>query len=479
MAGPSLHEAIRVAYETVEYVGRAFHETHPNRLLAVARLHGLDAKPSREVSMLEIASGDGANLLPIAAAYPQGRFVGVDRSARLHANARAMADGLGIPNVALLEADLRELPAEIGTFDVVMAHGLYSWVPGDVRDALMRAIARHLAPGGVAYLNYNLLPGAWLRRAGFDAMQFHVRRITDPGERVARAREFIALMVECWRTQPGAGAALAANFAREAERDDGGLFHDDLAPQNEAVYLLDFVRHARRHGLEVLGDLDPEARSPGTAGPALRERLAGRDPLAREQMLDFVRVRQMRQSLLVHPDAPRLASPGVAGLHFAASMPYMRLRLEGRAAAEPVGDLLAATFPGSLPAEALVESLRSRGATDAEAAAALRRAWTIGLADPYVEALAIATRPSEHPRASAVARWQAARVPLITNLRHVGVRLGDDLARAVLARCDGTRTASALAAELRASVPAAESGDPAAAVARRLAQLASASLFEA
>ena len=475
----TIHESIRVAYETIPYVGRPFHETHPNRLLAVARLLGI-APPVREtISVLEIGSGDGSNLLPIAAAYPHGRFVGVDLSALLTARARAAAEGMGVRNVTLVEADLRELPHSLGQFDIVMGHGVYSWVPPDVRDALLRLVATRLVPGGVAYLNYNLLPGGWLRRIGWDAMQFHVRGVEDPAARVARAREFIALMVEHWKTQPGSGAALAANFAREAARDDSGIYHDDLAVQNEPVYYATFVRHARMHGLEVLGDVDPGTRSPGSAGPALRERLATRDPVAREQMLDFVHLRQMRQSLLVRAGTSRLPARDTDGLHFAASMPYMQHRFAGGLAPDAVGDLLAEAFPASLPSAAIVSALRARGLAEADAHAKLREAWSIGLADPYVDALAIAARPSLRPRASAVSRWQAARGSIVTNLRHTGARLADDCARSVLVVCDGTRTATEIAAAVRPAIPSDEARDPQAAVARRLGQLASAALLEA
>ncbi len=475
----SIHESIRVAYETIPYVGRPFHETHPNRLLAVARLHGI-APPARErISVLEIGSGDGSNLLPIAAAYPRGRFVGVDLSALLTARARAAAEAFGVRNVTLVEADLRDLPHSLGQFDVVMGHGVYSWVPPDVRDGLLKLVATRLVPGGVAYLNYNLLPGGWLRRAGWEAMQFHVRGVTDPAERVARAREFIALLVETWSAAPGPGAALAANFAREAARDDSGIYHDDLAAQNEPVYYAQFVRHAAQHGLEVAGDIDPGTRSPGTASPAFLERIAARDPVMREQMLDFVHLRQMRQSLLVQKGSKRLAARDTAGLHFAASMPYMQHRLAGAATSDPVGDLLAEAFPAAQPSEAIVAALRARGVTEADAHGKLRESWAIGLADPYVDALAFVTRPSKRPRASAVSRALAAQSGLVTNLRHTSVKLADECARAVLLRCDGTRTKGEIAAAVRASIPPAEAGDPAAAVARRLGQLASAALFEA
>ena len=66
----TIHEQVRHAYEAIAYVGRPFHETHPNRLLAVAQLHGVKP-PGRElVSVLEIGSGTAEHATYFAGAMP-------------------------------------------------------------------------------------------------------------------------------------------------------------------------------------------------------------------------------------------------------------------------------------------------------------------------------------------------------------------------------------------------------------------------
>ena len=54
-------------------------ETHPGRIGALARLHGLAAPSPERCSMLELGCGDGGNLIPLAEAYSESRFVGVER----------------------------------------------------------------------------------------------------------------------------------------------------------------------------------------------------------------------------------------------------------------------------------------------------------------------------------------------------------------------------------------------------------------
>mgnify|MGYP001113231549 CR=1 FL=1 len=67
----TIHQKVRDAYEAIAYVGRPFHETHPNRLLAVAQLHGVAPPKWETISVLEIGCGDGAPPVLI----PLGDFV--------------------------------------------------------------------------------------------------------------------------------------------------------------------------------------------------------------------------------------------------------------------------------------------------------------------------------------------------------------------------------------------------------------------
>jgi hypothetical protein len=58
----------------------------------------------------------------------------------------------------------------------------------------------------------------------------------------------------------------------------------------------------------------------------------------------------------------------------------------------------------------------------------------------------------ERPEASALARWQAARGPELTSLRHDPVRLDDPFGRRLVALCDGARDRAALLDGLVAAV---------------------------
>ena len=81
-------------------------------------------------------------------------------------------------------------------FDYIIVHGLYSWVPLEVRRQLMPLIARHLAPNGIAYVSYNLFPGCRVRQAVWEMLKFHTRDCPDLQSKIVVARELIALMAD-------------------------------------------------------------------------------------------------------------------------------------------------------------------------------------------------------------------------------------------------------------------------------------------
>lgn len=141
------------SYNDVPYTSFLDPMRHPDRLATIGTLLGLDVAPTATCHVLEFACGDGTNLVPIAATLPNATFVGFDFAARPVAHARSMARDLGLTNIQLLELDLRQLPADLGSFDYVIAHGFYSWIPAEIRVHLMPLIARHLAPNGVAFVS--------------------------------------------------------------------------------------------------------------------------------------------------------------------------------------------------------------------------------------------------------------------------------------------------------------------------------------
>ncbi|HEX4608974.1 MAG TPA: class I SAM-dependent methyltransferase, partial [Urbifossiella sp.] len=84
------------SYDEVPYESHPYAQTHPSRLAVVARLFGLTPPPVETARVLELGAAAGGNLIPVAAAFPQSRCVGIDLSARQVADGEQFIRQLGL-----------------------------------------------------------------------------------------------------------------------------------------------------------------------------------------------------------------------------------------------------------------------------------------------------------------------------------------------------------------------------------------------
>ena len=166
-----------------------FREMAPDWLDFCTRLAGYEA-PERaggKFRYLELGSGQGFGLCLLAAANPDGEFVGVDFQPEHIAHSRNLAEAAGLTNVRFVEADFMELAADwpepFGSFDYVTLHGIFSWVSPELRGAVLQCLDHGTASGGLVYVSYNAHPG-WLGTVPF---QHFARLIKDKSEKPATA----------------------------------------------------------------------------------------------------------------------------------------------------------------------------------------------------------------------------------------------------------------------------------------------------
>lgn len=143
------------------YVDRFFRELSPTWLNYVAALNGI-RPPDLEQSFtyLELGSGFSTSAIINAGSFPQGEFHACDFNAAHIAGAKSYAAAIGTSNIQFHEASFQDLSSfELPLFDFIVAHGVYSWVGAEARQAIRHIIEKKLKPGGLIYLSYNCLPG--------------------------------------------------------------------------------------------------------------------------------------------------------------------------------------------------------------------------------------------------------------------------------------------------------------------------------
>ena len=144
----------------VPYVRHFVGDLSPARLRLVAALNGASPPPADDFDYCELGCAHGDTLAALAAAHPNGRFLGVDISAAHIASAKRLARDGGLENIGFLERDFADLVHEdVGDFDFIVAYGLLTWVSPEKRKALLDFAQAKLKPGGLLYVSYNAMPG--------------------------------------------------------------------------------------------------------------------------------------------------------------------------------------------------------------------------------------------------------------------------------------------------------------------------------
>ncbi len=250
-----LPDLLRERYDAVPYRHGAIPDTHPARLAAIGRLHGLPTAPPDRCRVLELGCAEGMNLLPLAERLPSSEFVGVDFAQNQVAVAEEARAACKLGNVRFVCADLREFEPEPGAFDYVIAHGVYSWVTDELKERLLDLCARALASNGLAYVSYNTLPG-WGLLAGLrQFILVEAAREREPREQIEHVRRVLATLGQSLTDQPAAYPALLRQAITDMlGKDPALLYHDELAPVNDPCTFTAFVGHAAAHGLRYFAE---------------------------------------------------------------------------------------------------------------------------------------------------------------------------------------------------------------------------------
>jgi SAM-dependent methyltransferase/methyltransferase-like protein len=485
-------------YDRIIYPEGAYTVAHPDRMSVVASLMGMKPPPVETARILELGCGTGGHIIPIAYQYPQSTCVGIDYARTQIHIAEDMVAAVGLNNITLHALDFMAVDESFGTFDYIIAHGIFSWIPAPVQHRLLDIVRRHLAPDGVAYISYNAYPGWRMLEIAGDMMRFRTRGIEDPWERTAAARAFIAEMAglpeledveSSWRRFMATYHQVMLSLKEYLlVKTDHVLLHDDLEETNQPFYFHEFCALLDAHALTYLADSTFPNNMISNLGPSER-RLVEEHASSFgevEQYMDFVRNRTFRTSLVVHEAAeftralnPRkLASlyattlmketetppePEMEGsVHFVGpdgkgfvtrdsiSTAAIRLLIEAEGSSIAFRDLVrrarAKAYAYRVPVTTEDE--------DANQIAAMLLACygrSVYMIDFYATAPTHVDFVSERPEASKLARYQAIASETVTNQRQKRVNLGAS-SRALLSLLDGTNDRAALLKAMRRMV---------------------------
>ena len=293
-------------YSELGYKSMPFPYTTPATLEAYAALVGISAPNPKTARVLELGATYGGNIISQALFNPEATFVGVELSQEQVEKGNEVIANAGLTNVSLIQSDIASIGSEIGTFDYIITHGVYSWVDDGVKEALLRLINEHLAEDGIAYVSYNTYPGWHTMEEVRQLMMFSNRDKTqfNHKEKVLHGKtigSIVGSQILKYDNLKERNSKFLGALRSVMQKDEYYVGHDHLEPNNDPVYFYQFNDHLAAHNLAYLCDADltlSMVRSFDADIADTLDKLAPNDHVAQEQYLDFMLDTTFRKSII-------------------------------------------------------------------------------------------------------------------------------------------------------------------------------------
>ncbi|MCR4941593.1 MAG: methyltransferase regulatory domain-containing protein [Campylobacter sp.] len=316
------NKEVKDYYDKFPYFSAAFVDSSPIRLHAIAKFLKARPTPTKTARVLEIGGSYGGNILPFAVHNKDAEVIGIDISKTQVNIGNEIALQMGVKNFQMLQKDILSLSDEniklLGKFDYIIAHGFYSWVKDNVKNALLAMIKILLKPHGVAFVSYNTYPG-W---HSLDIMRDFMLFVSKEKKGVRKLEisknelEFFADFVKANLPYAKDEIYIAnlnmlkvqLEFLHEILKEgknDYYISHEFLEPTNDAVYFYEFAQKLKILGLSHLSEASlDDIFFPGIGIGKYDNHINAnfKSKVDREQMRDFMLNRSFRKSIIVHKE---------------------------------------------------------------------------------------------------------------------------------------------------------------------------------
>ncbi len=457
----------------------------PDQLAAVARLFGMQPPPIDECRVLELGFASGGNLIPMADRLPESRFVGIDysRSQAQLGVAQRLAAMAQLKNIELRHADIAELGDELGTFDYIICHGVFSWVTPRPAGQDSHALPTLLSPAGRGLHQLQYAVPAGISAAVLREMMCRLCAGRTPAfERLVEEGRCSSFCPPAWAAETLVRRAYAGrsgrHFAATRFLRDSRVFRNE----NHPAYFHEFVSRVGEFQLQYLGEAATATMFASNFGPLAEQQIVRvcDSIVSSEQHLDVLRNRSFRQTLLCREGIElvrRIGPAQLEGLYFAGRIQPQNERPDLKSNASesfkaPSGLALATPSPRLKAALFFLNAKWPRAVSFAEIVQATaqvlgERGQPLEISDQARRDLAhniiqciatgllqitsapdsFVTTVSDHPEAAPLARAESLVSEKVTNRRHELVQL-DNASKNLLRHLDGRHDCQALLTEL-------------------------------
>jgi SAM-dependent methyltransferase len=268
---------------------------------SVGKHPGLVLRPRR---VLELGIGMGLGFVINAASNPATYFEGVDFNPLHIAHARGLADSADINNLNLREASFQDLAREAQEgqhdLDLIVLHGILTWVSADAHEAIVDIARKRLKPGGMLYVSYNCMPG-W---APILPMQRLMRENAKPiagrsDVQTGAGLDLLQALMAEGAMYFAANPTLKARVEKLLTMDRNYLSHEYLNANWFIFHFADVAEMFSRAKLDFVSSATLAENMDGVAIPeGVRARIAAEtDPVHKETLRDIGSNKQFRRDI--------------------------------------------------------------------------------------------------------------------------------------------------------------------------------------
>ncbi len=365
----------------IAYILGYYRELAPSFLDYICRINGvMGVDWSRPLRYCELGCGRGFGTALLAAANPDMTFVGIDFNPTHIAEARAFAKDLKLPNLTFREMSFGEAAKstepDLGEFDVVGMHGVYSWVTPEVREDIHDLVRRKLVPAGLFFVSYNTMPG-WAPVGPIQRLLQEIanRSAGDSVTLIGKGYEVLQTLVEKSSAFVVQNPTLKERVISMEKQDKHYLAHEFLNSGWQPLYITDTMTMLSEAKLAYVGSANVCENRLELAVPKDMQSLvaAAFDLALRELLKDYVVNKYFRRDVYVKGPlhlSPRKQQEQLDRMAFARTdmgnkVPETLALPAGQAT--PKQEILAATLEcldqGIVTAAELIEANKSTGAT--------------------------------------------------------------------------------------------------------------------
>jgi trans-aconitate methyltransferase len=291
----------------VTYTLGFYRELAPTYLNLACIVNGVDTPPLSEPSRYcELGCGRGYGTMLLAAANPNIEFVGIDFNPSHIAEARSLATRAKLPNITFFEMDFadaaRANDPKLADFNVVVLHGVYTWVGRQIRNDIHHFIRDKLLAGGVVFNSYNVLPG-WATATPIQHLLMEVAQRSSGNSFavIEEAQSLLKKLVDHASAFVVQNPGVKGRLEIMAKQDKSYLAHEFLNSGWEPLYVTDVMSNFADAKLTYVGSATlPENQLdlcvPTDLQPVVQ---ASSDVGMRELLKDYVINKSFRRDIYV------------------------------------------------------------------------------------------------------------------------------------------------------------------------------------